>query len=326
VTATLRTLIARAIDYAGLFPPARLPMGAAVAEYLRVRSEPEAWMLARFVCPAARLAELAERWPAPEGPPLAVVALGSTAASLAELAECSRADAAAIRAFAAAAARRAVVDQVEVRLPADLLAGRDADEIRQAISDLHGALSPSAAAELLLAVEAPVAGAPPARVAAVAAGIDRWNRIAVPAGHLPVCLKVRCGGLDAAAVPTVAELAGALAAGRDRNVAIKATQGLHHPLRRFDHELGTSTHGFLNLMTAAVLARACRLDESKIGAILADTEPAHFGFTDDGLAWGRHEATLADVAAGRRHALVSFGSCSFDEPRTDLAALGLLEA
>ncbi len=323
--ATFRTLMARAIDYAGLFPPARLPMDAAVAAYLHGRGGPGAWMLARFVCPAARLTELAGRWPAPGGPPLAVVALGSAAASLAELADIARADAAAIQTFAAAVARRAVVDQVEVRLPADLLASRDADAVRQVVADLHGTFSRAATAELLLAVEAPVAGAPPEGVAAVAAGIDRWNRVAVAAGHLPVCLKVRCGGADTAAVPTVDELAAALAACRDREVAIKATQGLHHPFRRFDPALAAYTHGFVNLMAAATLARSHRLDETEIGAVLADADPERFRFSDEDLAWGRHRAALADLAAGRRHGLVSFGSCSFEEPRADLAALGLLE-
>src|SRR5205823_3562198 len=47
------------IDYAGLFPPADLPFPQAMANYLRYRQDPERWMLARFVCPAARLGELA---------------------------------------------------------------------------------------------------------------------------------------------------------------------------------------------------------------------------------------------------------------------------
>src|SRR5262249_56809212 len=59
MSASLRALLAGILDYAGLFPPPRLPLEPAVRNYARYRTEPEAWLLRRFVCPAARLAELA---------------------------------------------------------------------------------------------------------------------------------------------------------------------------------------------------------------------------------------------------------------------------
>src|SRR5262249_34701273 len=60
MTASLRALLAGAIDYAGLFPPAQLPLEEAFANYLEYRRSPESWMLGRFVIPAARLAELVQ--------------------------------------------------------------------------------------------------------------------------------------------------------------------------------------------------------------------------------------------------------------------------
>ena len=54
-----RALLARLIDHAPLFPPARLPLPEALAAHRRARESPEAWMLGRFVCPASRLAEVA---------------------------------------------------------------------------------------------------------------------------------------------------------------------------------------------------------------------------------------------------------------------------
>ncbi len=53
----LRQLLAGLVDYAGLFPPASLSMAKAVENYLRYRLSPDAWMLGRFVVPAARLDE-----------------------------------------------------------------------------------------------------------------------------------------------------------------------------------------------------------------------------------------------------------------------------
>src|SRR5687767_12106168 len=58
-----RILLERLIDDAGLFPPARKPMERAVADHRAARGGPHAWMLGRFLCPAARLGELAAAMP-----------------------------------------------------------------------------------------------------------------------------------------------------------------------------------------------------------------------------------------------------------------------
>src|SRR5262245_51936415 len=55
--ATAQALLAGVVDYAGLFPPAALPMADAMAAYTSARLGPDAWMLGRFVLPAARLPE-----------------------------------------------------------------------------------------------------------------------------------------------------------------------------------------------------------------------------------------------------------------------------
>lgn len=51
-------LLSRLIDHAPLFPPASLPLEAALAEDLRAQESPWSFVLARFVCPASRLPEL----------------------------------------------------------------------------------------------------------------------------------------------------------------------------------------------------------------------------------------------------------------------------
>ncbi|MBD0348337.1 MAG: hypothetical protein ICV59_04215 [Thermoleophilia bacterium] len=52
-------LLARLIDHAPLYPPASLPLDAALADHERARMSDAAWMVNRFVCPASRLAEVA---------------------------------------------------------------------------------------------------------------------------------------------------------------------------------------------------------------------------------------------------------------------------
>src|SRR5262245_28893957 len=58
MTGSLTTLTTDLIDYAGLFPPAKLDMAAAVEAYNRARMGEHEPILGRFICPVARLAEL----------------------------------------------------------------------------------------------------------------------------------------------------------------------------------------------------------------------------------------------------------------------------
>ncbi|HTP31089.1 MAG TPA: hypothetical protein VMJ75_02880 [Candidatus Acidoferrales bacterium] len=60
---TLRILLNGLIDYAGLFPPASLDMPAALRNYAAYRKGEYAWMLGRFVVPAARVNEVDTSWP-----------------------------------------------------------------------------------------------------------------------------------------------------------------------------------------------------------------------------------------------------------------------
>lgn len=61
---SLRALLAHLIDYAGLYPPAALPLPEVLENYETYLALPESWMLNRLVLPAARLPEvrLRDHW------------------------------------------------------------------------------------------------------------------------------------------------------------------------------------------------------------------------------------------------------------------------
>ena len=58
VSPALRALLANLVDYAGLFPPAALSLPVAGENYARYLRSESAWMLGRFVIPAAQLSQL----------------------------------------------------------------------------------------------------------------------------------------------------------------------------------------------------------------------------------------------------------------------------
>src|SRR5262245_33804802 len=132
MVSSLQALLAGLIDYAGLFPPAQLPLDEALANYARYRREPNGWLLGRFLCPASRLAEL----PPPDdelfhaGPPWPIAALGRGGTTTTGFLENLQLDLEAIDAFHDRHEERTVVDVFEVKLPAEVSSGPRQDAAR----------------------------------------------------------------------------------------------------------------------------------------------------------------------------------------------------
>ena len=63
MTNSLRALLTRLIDYAGLFPPAALTMQDAVRNYARYREGEHAWALGKFVVAQERASEVPADFP-----------------------------------------------------------------------------------------------------------------------------------------------------------------------------------------------------------------------------------------------------------------------
>lgn len=55
---SVRALLEHVIDYAGLYPPAALPLAEVIRNYEQYRNSPEAWMLNRLVLPENKLSEV----------------------------------------------------------------------------------------------------------------------------------------------------------------------------------------------------------------------------------------------------------------------------
>jgi hypothetical protein len=328
IAAALRTLMAGAIDFAGLFPPARLPLEAAVPEYGRLQADPDAWMLGRFVCPVACLHELAS-WRSElvgSSRPVAFSVIGSGGASREEFIAHLRADLETIAAFRDRMGPLAVPDVFEVRVPS-MAAPRAEETIRHLLAEGFEANEPAAGLVLTPYLELERGSDWQACVTGTVAAIAEWNQREATRDHggwRPAGFKLRCGGIAAAAFPSTEEVAVALTTCLEKGVPLKATAGLHHPLRRYDSSLNTWMHGFLNVLGAGVLAWTHRLNTACVQEILEDRAAEDFTFDEAGFCWRDRHASLEAIAAGRRHAVTSFGSCSFQDPRDDLRSLGLI--
>lgn len=320
VPASLRALLHGLIDYAGLFPPARLSLDETVHRYLDYQRGEDAWMLGRLILPAARLDELGafEDVLMPSAP-MHLSVLAGHGAALETFETNLLADLEAIAAFQSRHDAEARIESLEVRLPERL---RSADDVRAVMQALWHAIDRAELAAVplhALFLEVPRSDHQRALVEAASEALPTFDLPQLHAG-----LKLRCGGLDARAIPPTEYVAFFLAACRRAGVRFKATAGLHHPLRHWNDALQTPMHGFLNLFGGAVLAHVHPVATGQLRRILDDDDPAAFRFDDDGLAWRDLHATVAQIRQARASFATSVGSCSFDDPREDLRTLKLL--
>lgn len=321
---TFKSLVTGMIDYAGLFPPARLDMETALASYLRYRGESHEWMLARFIVPAGRLRELASFNEAPGLPGRLCVLLGS-GASVPDAVTTARSDFDAVQEFLDGREDAVVVDGFEFRFPDETVAAADPAGWAFCLESVRGAAADAGVSGVELFAEVPGTPESARTDSSAAEGIALFARENTgDETFARTGLKLRCGGVDAAAFPTVERVAGVLSACRDRRIPVKFTAGLHHPLRHRDADIGADAHGFLNVFAAGALAWAADLTTGEIESCLRETGEAAFRFDRDHLYWREHTLTRDQVARARAAFVTAFGSCSFEDPVADLQQLGLL--
>lgn len=322
IAPALRALMEGLIDYAGLFPPAKLPLEEAVAKFAAYRAGADAWMLGRFIIQASRLKELdAHRARFTARLPLDVSALGRGGATADEFLHNLQLDAVDIHRFVESWDPRASVRVIELRLPEEVLQRGEAGAVGRVVQAATSALRAlPAGAEVSSFFEAGAPGTLAETLEPVVHGIREG---ATGSGGVLAGFKLRCGGVEASAFPGVEDVARAITVCRDAGVPLKCTAGLHHPVRHYNEGVGTHMHGFLNVFGGALLARGRRLSWREVAAIIECERAADFGF-GEAFSWRGESVGADEVRRIRRGEVISFGSCSFDEPREDLASLGLL--
>ncbi|HVM93566.1 MAG TPA: hypothetical protein VMT67_12180 [Terriglobales bacterium] len=299
VAGTVRELLTSLIDYAGLFPPAALPMAAAVSNYDAYLKSPQPWMLGRFIVPVARIGEFEEAARRLEDPAasktcsLSVLPGAAVASDLVRIGDFNDKN-------ISTSSGEIKIASIEVRIAS--------------VEDIER-LSSIIPAELETYFEIPLTGDEGDCIAAVA----RCGRRA----------KIRTGGETADKFPAPGSIVRFIKQCAASGVPFKATAGLHHPIRschRLTYQRDSPSavmHGFLNVFLVAAFLRA-GLDERLATELLAEESPSAFHFEDDNVRWREHRVTVPEISAARRDLAISFGSCSFTEPVEDLQALHLI--
>jgi hypothetical protein len=293
---SVRAAFGALIDYAGLFPPAQLPLEQAQSQYQAACLGPYSWMLGRFIIPASLLIASPDDFAGP----FSVIAEGEVET---------------LNRLGILRQEGSQIEAVEIPLNKVVPPFRKSisrDEILNVAGELEADIVVAGLRDLPTFVEIPRTepwcGVLPDTMGALA--------------RMRLGAKLRCGGITAEAFPTVVEIAEFIAAAQQAQVSFKATAGLHHPVRHRDKNTGFTMHGFLNILAAAALAP--RASQEMLRRVLAEEEASAFVFDDESLSWRNERIDLAELTGMRREAFVAYGSCSFAEPVEDLTALGLL--
>jgi hypothetical protein len=215
-----------------------------------------------------------------------------------------------------------VAGVLELRLPSDALAD-DAAALPELLAEVDARCQRHEAGTLTPFYEMPLQANWTEQIPVAARALRQFNQART--GQQPHAgFKLRCGGLEKSAFPSVEQVALCLHECLTWAIPFKATAGLHHPLRRFDPGLQATMHGFINVFGGAVLAAVQQFETKRLAEVLADEQSGHFRFADASFRWMDCEVSADDIARLRTSVLTSFGSCSFDEPRDDLRSLGWL--
>ncbi len=193
----IRALLTGVVDYAGLFPPSKLPMKEAVKNYANYKNSQYSWMLGRFVVPVTRLDEFLkcsreifveenhQTWF------LSALAGNDIYETMGQIVE-----------FNAEYSPNVVIDSLEVKA--------DSNSEIEYISD-------AVPRDLQTFCEVPLDG-------------DIGELIATLAINKRFA-KVRMGGVTEDAFPKIAQVMRFIRTCIAANLPFKATAGLHHPLR-----------------------------------------------------------------------------------------------
>ena len=289
-----RALLEQLIDDASLFPPAKLAMVPALRAHARHAESAYAWLGGKFVLPASRGEEFALARAATTTPIELSVILDAGLQAKGDTVRADLERVARIRALPGV-----TVSSLEARLPRVPLDAAAAQRIVATVAE-HWPADPVA----FWYESSYDAGwaTPPAQWLAVLAAA----RAESPA-NLTLGAKVRCGGPDPGATPSVEDLAAFVIAAQEQGVPWKATAGLHHPVRG-EHgvEGGVVQHGFLNLFVAAVALHAGALEPARVAEVLGEHDPRAFVVDPLHLGWREVRIEAEAVAAAREH-VASYG-------------------
>lgn len=303
-----KVLLDQVIDYAGIFPPSKLPLSEAINNYEEYINRGDAWILGPFVFPAHNLNKLDGYMDLfTSARPLSISALVRKSTNPAEMIKFLEEDLRTIQYFNKKYERISNIDLLELPLPSLYLRNSDFEQIVGLIEKYN----------ITCYCEIPVG--------------DSFNEeglnncIELLSNTNELRAKLRTGSVKKELIPNVDIVSAFIYACKKHQVSMKFTAGLHHPIRMYRGEVDNKMHGFINVFTAGFMAFHHDLSKNHIQDILLDENHLNFSFQKDRLVWKDLEILAEDIQMLRNNYLCSFGSCNFIDPVKEFIDLEIIK-
>ncbi len=287
--ASIKALLSSVVDYAGIFPPAKLGLQEAMANYAQDQMAYHSWMLGRFVLPASLLKEFEQLLPTF---PLKHWSLSAIISEDLEP-EIERVRSLHNSKITVTALEFPPLSPTQIERVFPLLpAGVDLFFEIPLNRDLEGYLT------VLRRIGAS------AKIRTGGITVDAFPSIT----QLCRCI---CA-FAAAQVPFKAT------AGLHHPLLAK------HRLTSEPNSPSAAMHGFLNVAILAALVYWQKVTPEDALAVLKESSIEGFQFKADSIWWRDRQLNCSEIEAARQHFFRSFGSCSFQEPIDELKELKLV--
>jgi hypothetical protein len=282
--ASVKTLLSSIVDYAGLFPPAKLPLHKAMASYVDHQLTPYNWMLNRFVLSTSQLKEFEALQPTFQLKqwPLTLIFSKNWELEIEMV--------------------RSLYSKNQLSITALEFPQLSSIEIQRIIPNLVD--------EVEVFFEIPFS-------------VDLQPYLTV-LKNTQTSAKIRTGGITIDTFPSANQLCQYILSFANAQIPFKATAGLHHLLPgnyciTYEPDSpSTQMHGFLNVIVLAALVYWQKITPQTSLELLQESASKNFHFTDDAISWRNYRLNIAEIEEARQRFFRSFGSCSFQEPVNNL--------
>ena len=325
-SATAKALLSGIVDYAGLFPPAKLSVKDAVSTFISHRKKEYSWMLGRFVVGSVKMRDVANEFVTQGFTEKVEFSMVSTYVDdKAGFLDGLTSQMNMIKQLEKEYQSQFKVPSFEVKLPSSLTKKMPSWAIYELMREVTEVVLEQAPDLNQIFFETDLSTDWKNAIPNTLDGIFRNRQVILQsAPHLVYGFKLRCGGVNPEDHPNIDLVAMALRFAKNAGIPLKFTAGLHHPFRHYDSSMKIRKHGFVNIFTTGILHSLHNLEDEEIQELIGEELSELFTFNQDTIAWKDYAADLTQISEARKNTVLSFGSCSFDEPVEDLVALGIL--
>ena len=330
---SLRTFMNGLVDYAGLFPPADLPLDKAINEYFEQLKSDNSAMLSRFIIPISKLNDLDDFIPLfSDVGSLRLSVLGGGGKTDDEYLSKIKQNITNINEYRGKHSDKIQIDVIECKMATN-------SPSKSTMQEATTLLNENELTHYHEFTELPDVGIN----YSTNEDESSWDEVIVPTVELiskmkGAGVKLRCGGVVKEAFPSVEQVAAMIQTCVLAKAPMKFTAGLHHPIRHFADEYDEFMHGFINTFGAGIFATTFptpkNLQEkyrmfTLLSHMIDDQNAENFSFTNDSMIWKvrddrdtEFEIDTEKIEKVREKGMISYGSCSFQDPIDDLTQLG----